>query len=181
LTTSSDSRTATAASEIPANTYIGIGTNLGDRARNLHDALSLLGNVVRVQRVSGIYETDPVGYADQPRFWNLVAQVATDLAPEKLLEQLIAVEQQMGRTRSFRNAPRIIDLDILLYGDVVLDVPGLTLPHPRMSERAFVLKPLIELNPDLHHPITRVRFRDILDSGEFERADRVGSVVELGL
>jgi 2-amino-4-hydroxy-6-hydroxymethyldihydropteridine diphosphokinase len=181
LTTSSDSRTATAASEIPANTYIGIGTNLGDRARNLHDALSLLGNVVRVQRVSSIYESDPVGYADQPRFWNLVAQVATELAPEKLLEQLIAVEQQMGRTRSFRNAPRIIDLDILLYGDVVLDVPRLTLPHPRMSERAFVLKPLIELNPDLQHPITGQRFRDILENGQFEHAERAGSIVELGL
>jgi 2-amino-4-hydroxy-6-hydroxymethyldihydropteridine diphosphokinase len=134
----------------------------------------MLHKVVQVNAVSSIYESDPVGYADQPQFWNLVVQITTELTPEALLEQLIQIEQRMGRARSFRNAPRVIDLDILLYGDVVHDEPGLKVPHPRMTERAFVLKPLVELDASLKHPVTGQLFRDVLGAGKFERAEPVG-------
>ena len=134
----------------------------------------MLREFADVTAVSSIYQTDPVGYADQPHFWNVVVQIGTSLQPAELLERLLNVEQRMGRTRSFRNAPRVIDLDILLYGDVVLDVTGLKLPHPRMTERAFVLKPLVELDPTLRHPVTGVPFSDVLARGQFERAQRIG-------
>src|SRR5512134_1279276 len=103
----------------------------------------LLRRQMAVVAVSSIYESDPVGYTDQPRFWNIVVQVETDLSPRALLECLIGIEQEMGRERSFRNAPRNIDLDILLHDDVVMDEPGLNIPHPRIAQRAFVLKPLL--------------------------------------
>lgn len=138
----------------------------------------MLREIVQVAAVSSIYETEPVGFADQPNFWNIVVQISTQLPPPALLEQLIRIEQRMGRERSFRNAPRIIDLDILLYGDVVLDVAGLELPHPRMTERAFVLKPLVELDPNLAHPVTGRRFSDILARGQFESAERVRAFAE---
>jgi len=137
-------------------------------------ALAMLRGIAQVAAVSSIYETEPVGYADQPDFWNVVAQIGTSLPPSALLEELIGIEQRMGRERSFRNAPRVIDLDILLYGDVVLDVAGLSLPHPRMTERAFVLKPLVELNASLRHPVSDVLFSDLLARGTFERAERIG-------
>ena len=137
-------------------------------------ALAMLRQIAQVTAVSSIYETEPVGYADQPDFWNVVAQVSTSLQPAPLLEELIGIEQRMGRERSFRNAPRVIDLDILLYGDVVLHVAGLSLPHPRMTERAFVLKPLVELDASLKHPVTGQRFNDVLARGKFERAERIG-------
>jgi 2-amino-4-hydroxy-6-hydroxymethyldihydropteridine diphosphokinase len=126
-----------------------------------------------VRATSSIYETDPVGYADQPRFWNLVVRVTTRLSPEELLQQLLEVERRMGRERSFRNAPRVIDLDILLFDDVVLEAPGLSLPHPRMNERAFVLYPLVELAPDLTDPVTGEYYRDLLRRGQFQTADIV--------
>jgi 2-amino-4-hydroxy-6-hydroxymethyldihydropteridine diphosphokinase len=133
-----------------------------------------------VQAVSSIYETDPVGYADQPHFWNIVVQIATSLQPVELLEHLLSIEQRMGRARSFRNAPRVIDLDILLYGDAVLDIPGLKLPHPRMTERAFVLKPLVELDSSLRHPVSGMRFSDVLARGQFERAQPIGKLFNGG-
>jgi 2-amino-4-hydroxy-6-hydroxymethyldihydropteridine diphosphokinase len=176
---SSGSRIVTAAAE-SVIAYIGIGTNLGERGANLQAAVSMLREFAAVTAVSSIYETDPVGYADQPRFWNVVVQIATSLEPAQLLEELLEIEQRMGRTRSFRNAPRVIDLDILLYGDVVLDVSGLKLPHPRMTERAFVLMPLVELDPELRHPVSGVRFSDVLARGQFEQAERVRPFAELG-
>ena len=130
--------------------------------------------VTDVDAVSSVYETDPVGYADQPRFWNMAARVRTSLSAEALLAELIRIEQEMGRERTFRNAPRIIDLDILLYGDVVRDVGGLTIPHPRMHERAFVLMPLVELDAELIDPRTGEGYADILARGEFERAELIG-------
>jgi 2-amino-4-hydroxy-6-hydroxymethyldihydropteridine diphosphokinase len=172
--TLSGSRIATAAPE-SVTAYIGVGTNLGERGANLLAAVSMLREVAQVTAVSGIYETDPVGYADQPHFWNAVVQITTSLSPAELLERLLEIEQRMGRARSFRNAPRVIDLDILLYGDVVLDVAGLKLPHPRMTGRAFVLKPLVELDPLLRHPVSGLRFNDILNRGKFERAERVAT------
>ncbi len=134
---------------------------------------------MRVEALSGIYETDPVGYTEQPRFWNMVARVATPMPAAQLLAGLIAIEQALGRQRSFRNAPRVIDLDILLYGDVIQQDPGLTLPHPRMGERAFVLLPLTELAPALRDPRTGTLYRELLERGNFERAARVAAADEL--
>lgn len=109
---------------------------------------------MRVLRRSSIYETDPVGYLDQPSFLNMVVAVETSMSPHELLARLLEIEQDLGRVRTFRNAPRIIDLDILLFGPAVFEDPELQLPHPRMLERRFVLEPLHEIAPDLVHPVT---------------------------
>lgn len=163
----------------PATAYLGLGTNVGDRRVNLRDAVARLRQIAEVEALSSIYESDPVGYADQPRFWNMVARVSTQLSAQELLAALTGIEQAMGRLRSFRNAPRIIDLDILLYGDLVLNEPGLHLPHPRMTGRAFVLRPLAELAPALRDPQTGALYRDLLERGKFERAEAVAAASEL--
>ncbi len=129
--------------------YVGLGANLGDRDATIRRAVELLG----ARRVSTVCETEPWGYVDQPRFLNGVAEVETDEGPRALLERLFEIERALGRTRAGpRYGPRTIDLDLLLYGDLELDEPGLTLPHPRMHERAFVLEPLAELAPELVVP-----------------------------
>jgi 2-amino-4-hydroxy-6-hydroxymethyldihydropteridine diphosphokinase len=162
-----------------ATVYLGLGSNVGDRGRNLHVAIQLLRNIVTVDAVSSIYQTEPVGFTDQRAFWNMAARVHTPLAPEQLLEALFEIERDMGRRRTFRNAPRNIDLDILLYDDVVLEVPGLTLPHPRMTERGFVLTPLTELAPELRDPRTGDRYRDVLGQGRFEHVEPIGALADL--
>ncbi len=129
--------------------------NLGDREGTIRNALARLAehDDIQVLRVSALRETDPVGYEDQPRFLNGVALLETILGPRELLEVLLGVERDLGRTRHGpRFGPRTIDLDLLLYGDEVVDEPGLEVPHPRMTERAFVLEPLAELDPDLVIP-----------------------------
>jgi 2-amino-4-hydroxy-6-hydroxymethyldihydropteridine diphosphokinase len=145
--------------------YVGLGSNLGDRERNLRSALGLLdAEDVRVLAISRFRETDPVGYVDQPRFLNGAALVETDLSAPELLERLLTVERSLGRERTGpRFGPRTIDLDLLLYGDETIDQPGLTVPHPRLAERRFVLEPLAELEPDLALPDGR-RVRDLLTS-----------------
>ena len=135
--------------------YIGLGANLGDRERTLRTAVAALGatNGVEVVAVSAFRETDPVDYLDQPRFLNGAVAVETALAPRELLDALLAVERSLGRTRDGpRFGPRTIDLDLLLYGDEPFDEPGLTVPHPRLHERAFALEPLAELDPGLVVP-----------------------------
>lgn len=135
--------------------YIGIGSNLGERDVTIRDALELLAAdpELEVEAVSSIRETDPVGVVDQPRFLNAAIRLATELAPGPLLERLLAVEQQLGRVRTGeRYGPRTIDLDLLLYGDEIIDEPGLRVPHPRLAERRFVLEPLAELDPGLVVP-----------------------------
>jgi 2-amino-4-hydroxy-6-hydroxymethyldihydropteridine diphosphokinase len=135
-----------------ARAYLGVGANLGDREGTIRRALDLLGGSpgVEVVAVSTLRETDPIGYVDQPRFLNGAAELETTLPPRKLLEQLLAVERQLGRERTGpRFGPRTIDLDLLLYDELVLDEPGLTLPHPRLHERRFALEPLAELAPGL--------------------------------
>ena len=135
--------------------YIGLGSNLGDREATLRRALELLAEEpgIEVTAVSTFRDTDPVGLLDQPRFLNAAARIESELGPRELLECLLAVERALGRTRTGpRFGPRTIDLDLLLYGDSTLAEPGLTVPHPRLHERAFVLEPLAELDPRLVIP-----------------------------
>ncbi|MDQ8024036.1 MAG: 2-amino-4-hydroxy-6-hydroxymethyldihydropteridine diphosphokinase [Moraxellaceae bacterium] len=134
--------------------YIGLGANLGDARRALLDAAAELDHLpdTEVVAVSSLYRSAPVGYAHQPDFINGVAAVDTQLAPRALLDALLQLEQDWGRERSFRNAPRTLDLDVLLYGDRVVNEHGLHVPHPRLHERAFVLLPLAEIAPALVLP-----------------------------
>ncbi len=133
--------------------FLSLGSNLGDRRANLEEALRLLtSEAVRVVRRSSWYETDPVGYADQPAFLNLVVEVRTTLDPRALLARAQAVEAALGRVRTVRWGPRTVDVDLLLYGGRVVVEPDLVVPHPRMRERAFVLLPLYEVAPDLVLP-----------------------------
>ncbi len=129
--------------------YVALGANLGDREATIRRAAELIG----ASRLSGIRETEPWGYEDQPRFLNAVAEVETDEGARGLLERLLSVERELGRTRGGpRYGPRTIDLDLLLYGDEEIDEPGLQIPHPRMHERRFVLEPLHDLEPALSVP-----------------------------
>ena len=128
--------------------YLGIGTNIGDRLQNLIDtveALRLLP-LTKVQEVSNVYETEPVGYDDQNDFLNIVVSVSTELTAHNLLGAALGIEAGMGRVRTIKNGPRIIDVDLLLYGNEEYDTKTLVLPHPRMLERNFVLKPLLDLD-----------------------------------
>lgn len=129
--------------------YVALGSNLEDPVRQLERGLEALAALpgTRVVRASSFYRSAPVGYADQPDFVNAVAEVETALAPRALLEALLAIERRHGRVRDFPNAPRTLDLDIVAYGDAVVDEPGLAIPHPRLHERAFVMVPLEEIAP----------------------------------
>ena len=129
--------------------YVGLGANLGDREATIRRAAALLG----AARLSPILETEPWGHADQPKFLNAVAEVETDLGPRQLLDRLLEIERQLGRVREGpRYGPRAIDLDLLLYGDEVVEEPGLTVSHPRLAERLFVLEPLAALDAGLFVP-----------------------------
>jgi 2-amino-4-hydroxy-6-hydroxymethyldihydropteridine diphosphokinase len=148
----------------PARAYIGLGANLGDRKTTIGRAVELLRDTpgIDVVAVSQLRETEPVGYLDQPRFLNGVAALDTQLPPRALLERLLEVERELGRSRDGpRFGPRTIDLDVLVYGDSVVDEPGLEIPHPRLHERQFVLEPLAELDRDLVVP-ERGRVADLL-------------------
>jgi 2-amino-4-hydroxy-6-hydroxymethyldihydropteridine diphosphokinase len=145
-----------------ATAYIGLGSNLGDRMAMLRNAIQRLETLGRITAASSLYETEPVGYLEQPRFLNAVVMLETDLAPIDLLQTLLGIERDLGRMRSFPNAPRTLDLDLLLVDDVVLDTPELTLPHPRLHERAFVLVPLAEIAPELVVPGSGKTLRELL-------------------
>lgn len=143
--------------------YLSLGSNLGDREGNLRDAVERLGAAgVRVLRVSPVWETEPLEARDQPWFLNLVVEAETELLPKMLLARAAKIEAELGRKRLRPKGPRTIDIDILLYGNAVIDSPELIVPHPRMNERRFVLEPLAELAPDLRHPVTRRTVRETL-------------------
>jgi 2-amino-4-hydroxy-6-hydroxymethyldihydropteridine diphosphokinase len=129
--------------------YVALGANIGDRGASLREAVRRLEKDpdVRVLRLSSVYETDPVGFEDQPAFLNMALAVETSIEPLKLLRKLLAAEREMGRVRDIRWGPRVIDLDLILYGDVSMETEELELPHPRMGERAFVLAPLRDIWP----------------------------------
>ena len=133
--------------------YLGLGSNLGDREENLRQALTLLSLKVNLEEVSSVYETEPVGYKEQPLFLNLVCRITTNLPPEELLHFAKDIETSMGRVSSEQvNLPRPIDIDILFYDNKIMETQDLTIPHPRLHDRAFVLIPLNEIAPDLVHP-----------------------------
>lgn len=145
------------------NAYLALGTNLGDRTENLRIALVDLSPAVCVSARSPIYETPPWGYEDQPPFLNQVVKVETELSPLELLHYIKELEKEMGRQPSVRFGPRLIDIDILFYDKLMLDSPKLTIPHPRMQGRAFVLLPLSDIAPDLMHPVLHMTIGEMLN------------------
>lgn len=142
--------------------YLALGSNLGDRLANLKRAVAALTPQMEVKAKSHVYETPPWGFEDQPRFLNQVIKVNTYLTPESLLKHLKRLEVALGRKATFPNGPRLIDIDILFYDDLVLDTPSLVIPHPRLHERGFVLLPLMDIAPDLVHPVLRKSVRELL-------------------
>jgi 2-amino-4-hydroxy-6-hydroxymethyldihydropteridine diphosphokinase len=143
--------------------YLGLGSNLGDRRANLKAAAAGLPPSANVIRASGIYQTEPWGYLDQPAFLNQVLEVETSLSPADLLAALKRLEAGLGRQATFRYGPRLIDLDILLYDQLVLNQPDLVIPHSQLAQRAFVLVPLAELAPRLLHPLLGISMAELKD------------------
>jgi len=141
--------------------YLALGSNLGNRAANLKEAIASLPPQMEVKAKSDVYETPPWGFADQEMFLNQALRVDTYLKPEPLLKHLKRLEMALGRKKSFPNGPRLIDIDILLYDDLVLFSPALTIPHPRMHERGFVLVPLMDIAPGLVHPVRKKSIREL--------------------
>ena len=146
----------------PQPVYIALGTNIGDRALNLQTAKDWLSRKASITQESSVYITPPWGYADQPDFLNQVIEVNTRQRPRALLRFLQRIERKMGRVKLILNGPRVIDLDILFYGDRVITSPNLQIPHPRMVGRAFVLVPLNEIAPDLLHPALGISVQQML-------------------
>jgi 2-amino-4-hydroxy-6-hydroxymethyldihydropteridine diphosphokinase len=144
--------------------YIAMGTNLGNRLANLRAAITAFAPDIQGLDESSVYETEPWGYADQPPFLNMTVRATTDLSPRHLLDRLKGIESTLGRIPNFRNGPRLIDLDILFYDDLILDTPALVIPHPRLHERAFVLIPLADIAPGLVHPALGVSVAKLVET-----------------
>jgi len=147
-----------------ATVYLGLGSNLGNRARNIYGALRRLGSFVSLREISSLYETEPVGLADQPWFLNLVCRGDTNLRPRELLTVAKRIEREMGRKEGVRFGPRLVDIDLLFYDDLVLRCDDLEIPHPRLHQRGFVLIPLNEIAPGLLHPILGSTVGELLAS-----------------
>ena len=154
--------------------FVGLGGNLGEPRRQLLQAFEALDGLPRTKLVrrSSLFRSAPVGYADQPQFLNAVAELETELSAQRLLAELQAIEKQNGRERSFPNAPRTLDLDLLLFGSAVIDAPGLTVPHARMHERAFVLQPLAEIAAQARIP-GHGRVQDLLERCHGQELERI--------
>ncbi len=144
--------------------YLSLGSNVGDRAENLRTAILRLGRLGKVAAVSSFYETEPVELTAQPWFLNCALELDTEKMPRQLINGVLAIEQEMGRRRGQKKGPRNIDIDILLFGNSVVEARGLTIPHPAMHERRFVLEPLAEIAPDARHPALKRSIRELRDA-----------------
>jgi len=142
--------------------FIGLGSNLGDREANLGKAVDLISQGLTVLVISSLYQTEPVGHKDQPDFLNSVAHVDTDASAGEVLKILSGIEMLMGRERPFPGAPRVIDLDLLFFGGIIINQPGLEVPHQRLHQRAFVLAPMVEIAPDFIHPVLHKSMKELL-------------------
>lgn len=154
--------------------YLGLGSNVGDRKANLIEAARRIGEAgIRVLRASPIYETEPVQCDPQRWFYNQALEAETSLFPLQLLARVQKIEREMGRVRKADNAPRTIDIDVLLYGAAVIETPSLTAPHPRLAERRFALAPLVDLSPTLRHPGNRRTVKELLDAAPAQTVRRL--------
>ena len=144
--------------------YLSLGSNLGDRAANLQTAIVQLAGLGKVEAVSSFYETEPVELTAQPWFLNCAVKLDTEKMPRQLIARILGIERGMGRQRKQKNGPRIIDIDILLFGSSIIDLPSLTVPHPKMHERRFVLEPLVEIAPEARHPVLKRTARELREA-----------------
>ena len=154
--------------------YLALGSNLGNRAANLKEALASLSPQMDVKARSKVYETPPWGHTEQDKFFNQVVMVKTYLEPEPLLKHLKRLEVALGRKASFQNGPRLIDIDILFYDDLVLESTALVIPHPHVHERGFVLLPLLDIAPELVHPVKQRSVRDMLAGCDLQGIVQIG-------
>jgi 2-amino-4-hydroxy-6-hydroxymethyldihydropteridine diphosphokinase len=151
--------------------YIAVGSNVGDREANTKKAFSILEERTKIIKISSLYETKPMYLEDQGWFLNCIAKVETELSPKELLKFLKSIEQKLGRQTVKRNGPRIIDLDILFYGNQILKEDDLDVPHPRIGERTFVLVPLAEIAPNLIHPVTKKTIANMLSDLNYDKSE----------
>ncbi len=152
--------------------YLALGSNLGNRLSNLKEAIAALPPQMEVKAKSAVYETPPWGYEDQPKFLNQVIKATTYLDPEPLLKHLKRLEVTLGRKETFQNGPRLIDMDILFYDDLILNTRSLVIPHPHLQERGFVLLPLMDIDPDLTHPISKKSVREMVTDCHIEGIEK---------
>ncbi len=144
--------------------YLSLGSNIGDRERQLREAIRQLGVIGAVRAISSIYETEPVEFTDQPPFLNCAVALDTSQRPAELMQQVLGIEKAMGRQRIQEKGPRTIDIDILLFGEAVVNTPELTIPHPAMQQRRFVLEPLAEIAPNAIHPALKKTVKELLEN-----------------
>ena len=169
-------KAAFVADRVKQTIYLSLGSNLGDRAKNLQDAIAALRKAgISVKRISSMYETEPVDYLDQPWFLNCAVEAETEMGALDLLHAVRGIETQMGSKKLITKGPRLIDMDILLYGKEVIDTPELQVPHPRMHLRRFVLEPLAEIAPDARHPVLYLSISDLLARTPDKSAVRVAA------
>jgi len=152
--------------------YLALGSNLGNRLSNLKEAIAALPPQMEVKAKSAVYETPPWGYQDQPKFLNQVIKATTYLDPEPLLKHLKRLEVTLGRKEIFQNGPRLIDIDILFYDDLILNTRLLVIPHPRLQERGFVLLPLMDIDPDLIHPVSKKSVSQMMSACNVEGIEK---------
>ena len=149
---------------MPKLVYLSLGSNVGDRSAQLRDALARLSVIGYVVAVSSVYETEPVEFTQQAWFLNCAVVLETDTTPQELMTAILSIEEEMGRRRVQKKGPRSIDIDILLFGDTIMDSKELTIPHPAMHQRRFVLEPLAEIAPEVLHPALKKTIRELRDA-----------------
>lgn len=143
--------------------FLGLGSNIGDKEEHINKALTLISEFNEVKKISHIYLTEPVGNINQEWFLNCIVEIETEIDPKKLLSSIKSIERKLGRTKAVKNGPRIIDIDILFYGDFVVKTKNLVIPHPLIQERLFVLQPMMDINPDFVHPVLKKSIRELYE------------------